>query len=223
VANAALSEKRSIIKKEVLEHVRFTLISLAAAILIIIIFRASLADKFTESLFEKFHFTHLFFAAFTPVAIYYIYSKNVLRSAAIGIVSSAIGCTVSDSIFPYLGGSLLGYNMNLHICLINEPYYAIPSLLIGALLGFTVTKFFRKVTHFTHFMHSFIASLTSLIYLLAFGASFELSVQLVFIVIILLISVVVPCLATDVAVPGLFISNTSFNEIMHFHNEHCKH
>ena len=223
VVTKASIEKSSIVKKEILEHIRFTFISLVIAFGIIIAFKSSLSDKFTESIFEKFHFTHLFFAAFTPVAIYYLYSGKAVNAFILGVTGSAIGCTVSDSIFPYLGGSLLGFDMTLHICLISDPEFAIPSLLFGALLGFPVSKVFKKVTHLSHFMHSFIVIISALFYMSAFVVEFALSYQLIFVVIVLLVSVVVPCLFTDVALPSLVISNSSFNEILHFHDEHCGH
>lgn len=174
----------------------------------------------SQDLFKKIHYAHLFLATITPVAIYYAFNKDVIRAIGIGILSSSIGCTVSDSVFPYLGGKLLGYNMDLHICILSEPQYAWSAIFIGAFMGIFLSKFFKNITHFTHFTHTFAAAMASIVYLLTFGFTGGDALQIAYLILILLVSVLVPCLLSDIIIPSLVFSESSFNEIMEHDHSH---
>ncbi len=178
----------------------------------------------SQDLFNKIHYIHLFLATITPVAIYYAFNKDVVRAIGVGILSSSIGCTVSDSIFPYLGGHLLGYNMTLHICILSEPQFAWSAIFAGAFSGIFLPKLFKKITHVTHFIHTFAASMASIVYLLTFGFTGSDAVQIIYLILILLFSVLIPCLLSDIVIPSLVFSESSFNEIMeHTHGHNHSH
>ncbi len=173
-----------------------------------------------EGLFSKIHYVHLFLATITPVAIYYAFNKDAVRAIGVGILSSSIGCTVSDSVFPYLGGHLLGYNMTLHICILEEPQFAWSAIFIGGFAGIFLPRLFKKITHVTHFVHTFAASMAAIVYLLTFGFNGTDVMQIVSLILILFVSVLVPCLLSDIVIPSLVFSESSFNEIMEHHHGH---
>ena len=198
-------DKLHILKHELSEHFKYTILSVAIIITAGIFLSKYSSYIFGEPLFTKFHITHLFLASVTPVSIFYSYKKNALYAILLGVFSSAIGCSASDSLIPYIGGQILGYNMFFHICLFDEPELAWPALILGALTGIFFGVQIRKHTKITHLLHGLVAASAGLIYMLAFGVTAN-SIEFVFIILILIVSVSIPCLFTDIAVPGIFLS-----------------
>jgi hypothetical protein len=211
-------KKRNLVKEEVREHFRFTVASIILCVIVIFALTKFFQVTPGESLFDGIHYSHLFLATITPVAIYYGFNRNIFRAIAVGVLSSSIGCSISDSVFPYLGGHLLGYPMTLHICIIEEPHFAWSAIFAGAFAGIFLPRMFKKITHVTHFVHTFAASMASMVYLLTFGFTGGDALQIVSLILVLFFSVLVPCLLSDIVIPSLVFSESSFNEIMEHHN-----
>lgn len=204
---------KHIIKEEISEHLKFTIISITISFIGILLLNKYQKSFLTQDLFKQIHYLHLLLASITPASLYYLYKKDTIRAVGVGILSSSIGCTISDSVFPYLGGNLLDFKMILHICLLSEPQFAWTAVFAGAFIGILLARTFSKVTHISHFAHTFVASVSALTYIITFGQS-DSPYSVFFIIIILLFSVLIPCMLSDIVIPSLVFSESSFNDIM---------
>ena len=118
----------------------------------------------------------------------------------VGFLGSVPICTVSDIIFPYIGGYLIGSDMQMHICILEDPGLVIPFAVVGVLAGLMVPESFEHSTQYTHAAHVFISSAASILYLLGYGLTDWIhAVGSVFIIII--VSVMIPCCASDIVFP----------------------
>jgi hypothetical protein len=77
-------------------------------------------------LFHSFHFMHIVFAATGTVLTFFRFSKNIFKGLLVGALCASFFCTLSDAILPYLGGTLLGVNMHLHLCFVTELHNILP-------------------------------------------------------------------------------------------------
>jgi len=121
------------------------------------------------------------------------------------VVSSAFTCTLSDIVFPYLGGILLNYSMSFHVCIADEPVLSWTFIFTGALLGFFLSQYVRRLSRYTHSVHIFLSSLAAGLYLVSFGVD-VLSLKAILLIPILIISVLIPCVMNDIGVPSMIVS-----------------
>ena len=70
----------------------------------------------SDALFHSFHFMHIVFASTGTLITYFRFSKNILKGVLMEALSTMVFCTLSDSIIPYIAGTLMGVKMHLHIC-----------------------------------------------------------------------------------------------------------
>lgn len=182
---------------ELREHLPFTAFATLIAMAIVVfgfLINKTAFLSYTTSLFYIFHPAHIFFASIVSSAIYFRYKKNILTAIAVGFIISIVIGSISDVIFPYLGGLIFGLETSFHLPIFEEPLLIILVSLSGcslAILGFT------KIPHF---LHVFLSVFASLLYILAFSIPLNfLSLVLVFI--ITFISVVVPCCLGDIVFP----------------------
>lgn len=224
----------NIFKDELSNHIRFTLAAVAIAILLIVITRFNIFSStpgttlISQDLFEGFFISHLFFASLTPAALFSIYRRGLWMAVILAVSTSAITCSLSDVVFPYLGGLVLNYGMTFHLCIIEEPVLAWSFIISGALLGYFLSKFVRKLSRFTHSGHIFISSLAAALYLISYGVNVLQPKALLFIP-ILLISVLGPCVLNDIGVPSFIVSMSAKSKakrqemLEHLHSEHHGH
>lgn len=202
---------KNIFYEELSNHIGFTVFAvLLAAVLIILakefIFTPSAEDSaISENLFEGFFISHLFFAALTPAALFAVYRRSLWIGIITAIITSAITCTLSDIVFPYLGGLILNYDMTFHVCIIEEPVVSWIFIISGAVIGYFLSQSIRKLSRYTHGIHILLSSLAAGLYLVSFGVSF-LSVKALLFLPILIFSVLVPCVTNDVGVPSFLVS-----------------
>jgi hypothetical protein len=106
---------------------------------------------------------------------------------------------MSDIVFPYLGGTLIGGTVTLHICFIEHPWLIALSAFAGIAIGLL-----RPWTRFPHAGHVLLSTYASLFYLTTFGvADWVPLLPLAFL--ILFVAVWVPCCASDIVFPLLFV------------------
>ena len=225
---------KNIFAVELSNHIRFTILAvLIAAVLIVIakeyIFKPSAEGQaISENMFEGFFISHLFFAALTPAALFSIYRRSIWIGITAAIATSAITCTLSDIIFPYLGGLLLNYDMTFHACIIEEPITSWIFIITGAFIGYFLSQSVRKLSRYTHGAHILISSLAAGLYLIAFGVNI-LSLKAILFVPILIFSVLIPCVTNDVGVPSFIVSVSSKSKekkeemLEKIHEEHHGH
>ena len=111
---------------------------------------------------------------------------------------------LSDVLFPYLAGRLLGVDMELHICFHRELQNVIP--LFGCRHiewpGLAIAPFFYAASIFlgVSFIHILISSLAALFYMVSHGfTNWYDSMGILFL--FLVIAIVIPCTFSDVVVP----------------------
>jgi hypothetical protein len=202
---------KNIFTVELSNHIWFTVFAVLIAAVLIVIAKEYLfapsaeGNSISENMFEGFFISHLFFAALTPAALFSIYKHSMWIGIITAIITSALTCTLSDIVFPYIGGLLLNYNMSFHVCIIEEPVTSWAFIISGAIIGYFLSQSVRKLSRYTHGAHILISSLAAGLYLITFGVSI-LSLKTLLFVPILIFSVLVPCVTNDVGVPSFIVS-----------------
>lgn len=161
----------------------------------------------SDALFHSFHFMHIVFAATGTLITYYRFSKNIFKGILVGALSAVTFCTLSDSVLPYLGGTLMGVKMSLHICFFSELRNVLPFLAVGLFNGFIMSRHHSSrqwlFSIFSHFIHILVSSFAAMFYLVAHGCTdWYINIGIVFL--FLVIAVLIPCTLSDVVVPMAF-------------------
>ncbi len=227
-----IAAHKNIFTDELNNHFKFTILAVFIAVVLIITAKYTFlasdnSSPVSENLFEGFFISHLFFASLTPAALFSKYRKGMLIGLGIAIATSAVTCSLSDVFFPYMGGLLLNYTMEFHLCIIDEPVLAWTFIISGAVIGYFLSQSVRKLSRYTHTAHILLSSLAAGLYLVSFGAGI-LSVKALLFIPILIISVLVPCVMNDIGVPTLIVSatikpddkNKMLEELHHEHHGH---
>lgn len=153
------------------------------------------------SLFHLFHAMHVLTSAIATTAMFWKHDNHkVVKAAAIGLLGSISICGLSDIVFPFVGGLILGADMDIHICLIEDPLLVWPFAIIGVLAGFVVTRSFERSTEYSHSMHVFVSSVASLLYLMSFGM-YDWTHAITGVFLVILSAVVFPCCLSDIVFP----------------------
>ena len=206
----ALLEKHDTIWQEVLCHLPIAIFSVAFSMIVLSFlayYDAGNNIKGAHRLFHNFHFLHLLFSATGTVLTFRRYSKNFLKGLFIGALAPIVFCTLSDAVLPYFGGAVLGINMKLHWCFVQHIKTVSVFLSVGMLNGFVMSSHSSSKQLFYsqgfHFLHIFISSMASILYLVSFGfANWYKNMGGVFIFLIL--AVLLPCTLSDIVVPAFF-------------------
>jgi len=158
----------------------------------------------SRSLFHIFHPLHICLSAIATTSLFWRHERHLLRAAWVGIWGTIIPCGLSDYVFPYVGGLLLGQPMHLHVCIIEHPQLFFPFLGFGILAGFWAEERLTGSHLFSHGAHLFVSSAASLLYLTSFGfTSWMQDVRLVFpSFAIIVVAVWVPCCISDIVIPA---------------------
>jgi len=195
---------------ELKEHIPFTAIGAASGIVImLIIIYANVLPRVSEAVFEILHPLHVVASALTTTAMYKKHShKKIWAAVLIGYCGSIGIASISDVVIPYIGGSLLGIDMHLHIPFIETetvPFIGIPTWVLvnsAAVIGIAI-GYFRPTTKLPHLGHVFLSTWASLFYFAAFGVAYWLPL-LPLIFLFLFLAVWLPCCVSDIVFPLLF-------------------
>jgi hypothetical protein len=133
-------------------------------------------------------------------AIFYKRGNKILFSIIMGgLISFFIG-TISDVIFPYLSMNFLGIKTSLHLPMIEKPFIIGLSIFLGAYLSIIF-----RITKIPHFIHVFISVFASLFYILSYVSEWRIF-DLFLILMVIVLSVVIPCCLSDIVFPTLIKS-----------------
>jgi len=190
---------------ELRAHIPFTALGAAIGIIamVIILLSDSLAGftRISEPLFEVLHPAHIVLSAIVTTALYKRYGNGKIWAIIlVGYIGSIGIATLSDSLIPYLGETLLGLpNREVHVGFIEEWYIVNPAALLGIAIGY-----FKPATKVSHFGHVFISTWASLAHnVMAMGATISF-LTLLGVFVFLFVAVWVPCCASDIVFPMLF-------------------
>jgi hypothetical protein len=196
--------------KELKHHMPFTVIGAVFGIIFMIIFRNMSHEK-AQELFFVFHPLHVLLSALVTASLFKLHTCpkgegkrcNLPQLIAIGLVGSIGIATLSDSIIPYIGETLL--NMPYrgeHIGFLEHGW-----LIFGVAVVGIIIAYFNPTTKFPHAGHVLISTWASLFHvLMAKGPNMSIGAYIA-IFIFLFVSVWLPCCISDIVFPMLFIKN----------------
>ena len=185
---------------ELRRHAPFTAVGALSGIAIMaIIVLVSVSPRISEFVFYIFHPIHVVLSALVTTAMYKRYGGGRLWPAILIGYSGSIGiATLSDSIIPYLGGVLLGAEMEFHVGFIEKWWLVNPLACLGIAVGYL-----RPTTEFPHAGHVLLSTWASLFYFAAFGVAKWIPL-LPLIFLFLFLAVWLPCCVSDIVYPLLF-------------------
>ncbi len=198
------------IASELKEHAPFTALGAVSGILImLIIIFANVPSQASQTAFHTLHPLHVILSALVTTAMYKKYGhRKIWAAVLIGYFGSVGIATLSDAIIPYLGGALLGLEMEFHIPFIEAekmPIIGIQTwiLINSAALAGIIIGYLRPTTKIPHSGHVFLSTWASLFYFTAFGVARWLPL-LPLIFLFLFLAVWLPCCVSDIVFPLLF-------------------
>ena len=195
------------IGSELKRHAPFTIFGAVTGI-IVMIFCRGLPSSISYRLFYVFHPLHVFLSALVTASMYELHKCrvdrkrcNLLLLLVIGYVGSVGIATLSDSLIPYLGETLLQMpHRHAHIGFIEEWWLVNPL----AVAGIAIAYFWPR-TKFPHAGHVLLSTWASLFHILMAGVAVLGFFSYVFIFIFLFIAVWMPCCISDIVFPLLFV------------------
>jgi len=194
------------IADELKHHAPFTATGAATGIIImvIIVFNNALpqVSQVSYTIFYILHPAHILLSALVTTAMYRKYSTSRIGVILlIGYFGSVGIATLSDSVIPYLGETLLGLqSKGMHIGFIEEPLLTNPAAFIGIAIGY-----WKTTTKFPHAGHVLLSTWASLFHIImALGGTVSW-VTLPAIFGFLFLAVWLPCCTSDIVFPLLFV------------------
>jgi hypothetical protein len=191
-----------LIAHELKEHAPFTALGAVSGIIImVIVVLGNIRSPISQTAFLVAHPGHVLLSALATTAMYSRYQKGKIWAVILIGWTGSIGiATISDAIIPYLGGSLLNAQMEFHVPFIEEWWINIVAL-AGIAIGY-----WRQTSKIPHFGHVLLSTWASLFYILAFGDIANNWIPLLpLIFLILFVAVWIPCCASDIIYPLLFV------------------
>lgn len=186
---------------ELKSHAPFTLFGAMTGIVLMLIFK-NLSYNTNLALFYIFHPSHVILSAMVTASMFKLHSKKpkFLIVLLIGVLGSLGITTVSDSLIPYIGETMLGLHAHTHIGFIEAWYVVNPAAVLGVLIAWFWPR--TKFPHAGHVLFSTWASSFHILMALAGGISIFAGVV---IFIFLFIAVWLPCCISDIIFPLLFV------------------
>ncbi len=196
---------------ELKKHAPFTLLGALSGIIIFILIQG-IPSKISYTLFYVFHPLHVFFSAFVTVSLYKIYKKddqNLFKIFLIGYLGSVGIATISDSVIPFLGESLLDLpNRGIHLGFIEKWYLVNPIAILGIAMAIFIPS--TKFPHFGHVLLSTWASLFHITMAMGEGIGFTIYTA---VLLLLFLAVWLPCCVSDIVFPLLFVNKKSQKDV----------
>lgn len=196
---------------ELRRHAPFTAFGAFTGIVIMIIF-CNIPARISYSIFYIIHPIHVVLSALVTASMYELHkcggSKNKCSLwvlLVIGYVGSIGIATLSDSVIPYLGETLLHLpNRGIHIGFVEKWWLVNPLAFLGIAVAF-----FWPHTRFPHFGHVLISTWASLFHvIMALGEQIGFFSYIV-IFFFLFLAVWIPCCTSDIVFPLLFVREES--------------
>jgi len=198
---------------ELKEHAPFTAMGAASGIIIMVaIVFGDVLSSVSQAAFHTLHPLHVILSALTTTALYRKHAKGKIWAAIlIGYFGSIGIATLSDAIIPFLGGALLGVEMEFHVPFLETekmPFIGVEvwKLINSAALVGIIIGYFKPTTKFPHLGHVLLSTWASLLYFTAFGVAHWIPL-LPFVFLFLFLAVWLPCCVSDIVFPLLFARN----------------
>lgn len=229
----SLKEKITHIGAELKGHAPFTLLGATVGLAFMFLFK-DISKSHASTLFAVFHPAHVVLSAMVTASLFALHKsgKNFLIILIIGYVGSIGIATLSDSVIPFLGESILGASVpthatlhehdhehehetteiehaehsdtmhQLHLGFIEEWYIVNPAAVLGVLIAFFLPR-----TKFPHAAHVLISTWASSAHVLM-NLQSDLTVAIAAgMLIVLFLAVWLPCCISDIVFPLLFVNS----------------
>ena len=197
------------IAKELKRHAPFTILGAITGIIIMFFFYR-LPSKVSYNIFYTLHPIHVVLSAFVTTSMYKLHRKGKIRIwilLSIGYVGSIGIATLSDSLIPYLGETLLRLpNKEIHIGFIEKWWLVNPLAILGVAIAY-----FRPTTKFPHAGHVLLSTWASLFHIIMALGGIINWLFVVAIFLFLFLAVWIPCCVSDIIFPLLFVKENAKN------------
>ena len=198
---------------ELKDHYPFTLFGALTGIILMMLFK-NMEHETAHTLFYIFHPLHIFLSAMVTAAIYKKYNSDTnkivqfIKVLIIGYIGSITIGTLSDSLIPYWGETLLDMpQRHAHIGFVEKWYFVNPVAFAAIVLAY-----FYPITKFPHASHVLISTWASLFHIImAMGKGTPVPYFAIFI--FLFIAVWLPCCFSDIVFPMLFVKKTQSQKL----------
>ncbi|RLD12231.1 MAG: hypothetical protein DRI44_01385 [Chlamydiae bacterium] len=193
--------------KQLKSHAPFTFAGAVFGVSLALIFRG-ISHETSYNLFYIFHPLHVVLSALVTASMYKLHNKKPWKGwkgltvlLVIGYVGSVGIATLSDSVVPYIGETLLKMpDRGIHLGFIEKWWLINPLAILGVLWAY-----FKPTTKFPHGGHVLLSTWASLFHVLMAKAG-VLSFTAAFVIIpFLFIAVWLPCCVSDIVFPLLFV------------------
>jgi len=198
-----------VIIRELKHHSPFTFFGALFGIALMISFQ-KIPENIAYNTFYVLHPLHVFLSALTTASMYHRHKCGKLKKKCniwmlllIGYVGSVGIATLSDSVIPYLGETLLNMpHREMHIGFIEKWWIVNPLAIAGIAVAY-----FKPMTKFPHASHVLISTWASLFHvIMAAGGPLGLGAY-ISIFFFLFLAVWVPCCVSDIVFPLLFVKD----------------
>jgi len=197
--------------EELREHAPFTLFGALTGILLIFLLQG-LPHEAAHSIFYVLHPAHVLLSALVTASMYQLHTCrrrgekcdlkcNLWLLLIIGYVGSIGIATLSDSLIPFLGETIVDMpHRHAHIGFIEAWWLVNPLAIIGIAIAY-----FRPSTKVPHYFHVLLSTWASIFHILmAKGHGVHWTLYLP-IFLFLFIAVWLPCCISDIVFPLLFV------------------
>ncbi len=204
--------------EELKHHAPFTAFGAISGVLLMASFQ-KIPEHISYDIFYTLHPIHVLLSALVTASMYEIYrckgsgaKSNIWVLLVIGYVGSIGIATLSDSVIPYIGETLLKMpDRHLHLGFIEKWWLINPLAIIGVAIAY-----FRPRTKFPHAGHVLLSTWASLFHITMAAGGKLAPIAYIGVFFFLFIAVWIPCCISDIVFPLLFVKN-SFKEYKHTH------
>jgi len=194
---------------ELKEHAPMTFWGAIIGIVLVFLLN-DVSREVSEKFFYIAHPAHVLLSALATSAMYQRYQCpadkgrcNPLLLIFVGYIGAIGVATLSDSLIPFLGETILNMpHSHVHVGFLERPWLINSMALLGIIIAYV-----NPTTKFPHLGHVLLSTCASMFHIMmARGESTTLGIY-VAIMIFLFISVWVPCCISDIVFPLLFVKD----------------
>lgn len=195
---------------ELKKHIPFTVFGALTGI-ILMAGVSKIPYESAHHIFYILHPAHVVLSALVTASMYKNYKCtrdtkkcNLFALVAVGFVGSVGVATVSDSIIPYYGELLLKMpHAEAHIGFIERWWIVLPLSAAGIAVAY-----FHPTTKFPHAAHVLVSTWASLFHIVMAGSGALTVFAVAGIFVFLFAAVWVPCCASDIVFPLMFVGKS---------------
>lgn len=195
--------------RELKAHAPFTMFGAVLGVGFMLLFR-NLSAQAEYKLFYIFHPAHVVLSAIVTASLFRLHERT--RSFVIVLLVGYFGsigiATLSDSIIPFFGESVLGIAIpEAHIGFIEKWYIVNPAAFLGVFIAYFLPR-----TKLPHAGHVLISTWASSMHVMMNLHDKITTLTMIGFFMVLFVAVWVPCCVSDIIFPMLFVKSHTGSE-----------